>query len=778
MKKEFFTVFSLLFIIVLIFFYPVIKGYIPFPGDLMVNLNPYNTISFNGYAPGGVPNKAQGIDVIKELYPWKFFAVNMLKSGQVPLWNPYNFSGNPLMANFQSGSFYPLNFLFLILSFNSAWTIYIFLIPLLAAFFLYVFLREINLGKIASLYGGVIFAFSSYIIVWLEYGNIGHTLLWFPLVLFSIEKFLKTKNINYIFLIILFLTFSLLAGYIQGFFYFWILTLIYFFIKTRKQNKLKIKDKIIFISALLTPFLLGSFQLLPTLELFSNSSRNNYSLYDIQKLLNPIWYSITVLAPDFFGNPASLNHFFEGTYIERVSYFGIIPFVIAISAYFIPEKKLELKIFLVFFIFSFLFSLDLIITRFVYLLPIPVVSTTVPTRILSIFVLSGAILSAFGLEFLLKKRQYRAQLKISILIAVVLFSAFILTFVFNLDVTRRNLFQPIILVFTFIALLSISKQYLKFKYVLISVIFMLTLFEFFRFFHKITPFAPSEYIYPGSDVIEQVKIKSGYNRYWGYNQAQFVPNLQLIDNTYLPDGHDALHLKSYAELLSGSKNGQIPINVSRSDSEIFNENEGLQLKLNKYRQKVFNILAVKYILLKGEFIEQDDIFKEVYKSDIWRIYENQNALPRAFITNKYLVIPDKKRVLENFFDLNFNEREYVILEKDPGLIGRNLKLKSAELIKYEPNRVIIKTKSDGNAILFLSDNNYPGWKAKVDGREENIYTANYTFRAVKVPKGEHFVEFYYFPESFRNGLLVSGFTTLFLIIIALYVFIKKKRTVK
>ncbi|MBU4016431.1 hypothetical protein KKF69_03050, partial [Patescibacteria group bacterium] len=105
MKKEIILIALVFFCVVAIFFYPVFKGDMPFPGDLLVGTNPYNSRGFNGFAAGGVPNKSQGTDVIRELYPWKHFAIEMFKKGQIAFWNPYDFSGNPLMANFQSGAF-------------------------------------------------------------------------------------------------------------------------------------------------------------------------------------------------------------------------------------------------------------------------------------------------------------------------------------------------------------------------------------------------------------------------------------------------------------------------------------------------------------------------------------------------------------------------------------------------------------------------------------------------------------------------------------------------
>jgi uncharacterized membrane protein YfhO len=66
---------------------------------------------------------------------------------------------------------------------------------------------------------------------------------------------------------------------------------------------------------------------------------------------------------------------------------------------------------------------------------------------------------------------------------------------------------------------------------------------------------------------------------------------------------------------------------------------------------------------------------------------------------------------------------------------------SAKIISYTPNEIVIKTSSNSTALLFLSDNYYPGWKASVNGKNSKIYRADYSFRAVIVPKGDSVVEF-------------------------------------
>jgi uncharacterized membrane protein YfhO len=88
--------------------------------------------------------------------------------------------------------------------------------------------------------------------------------------------------------------------------------------------------------------------------------------------------------------------------------------------------------------------------------------------------------------------------------------------------------------------------------------------------------------------------------------------------------------------------------------------------------------------------------------------------------------------------------------------------------KYSELEAVVKTNSNSNNMLVISDNFYPGWKAYVDDKETKIYRANYTFRAIGLPAGKHIVRFSYEPGSFKIGLAISIVSTIIYIIVAVY----------
>src|SRR5258707_10339005 len=50
-----------------------------------------------------------------QFYPWREFAISEFAQGRIPLWNPYNGMGAPLLANYQSALLYPPNLLYWLL---------------------------------------------------------------------------------------------------------------------------------------------------------------------------------------------------------------------------------------------------------------------------------------------------------------------------------------------------------------------------------------------------------------------------------------------------------------------------------------------------------------------------------------------------------------------------------------------------------------------------------------------------------------------------------------
>lgn len=80
---------------------------------------------------------------------------------------------------------------------------------------------------------------------------------------------------------------------------------------------------------------------------------------------------------------------------------------------------------------------------------------------------------------------------------------------------------------------------------------------------------------------------------------------------------------------------------------------------------------------------------------------------------------------------------------------------AVQVISETPNQLVIQASAPTNGWLVVSDVWYPGWSARVDQRATSIWRANYLFRAVELPQGDHQVVLSYRPVSFWVGLIIS-----------------------
>jgi len=121
-------------------------------------------------------------DILLFFFPYWTAAINALQTGTIPFWNDSLFMGAPLLANSQVGFFYPLNWpLWLLFSAQSAISATIILHIIIAGFGAYTIGRYcFRLGPIASLLAGVLFALGGYLTSQVEHVNQLQGLAWLP----------------------------------------------------------------------------------------------------------------------------------------------------------------------------------------------------------------------------------------------------------------------------------------------------------------------------------------------------------------------------------------------------------------------------------------------------------------------------------------------------------------------------------------------------------------------------------------------------------------------
>ena len=650
----------------------------PFPSKYLVTFFPPWNASY------GMPVKNNAMpDVITQMYPWKKLTVDTWRNGEIPLWNPYSFSGTPHLGNYQSATLSPFNLLFFIFREVDAWSLLVLLQPLLAGLFMYIYLRSLERSQAGSLIGSLAFMFCGFLVVWMAYGTLGYAALFLPLILWAIRK-------NNGILVSIGLALSFVSGHFQISLYVAAVSLFYAFSFNRSAIKF------IFFG-----ILLAAPQILPSLEVYQNSGR---FLSQGGEII-PWQYLITFVAPDFFGNPVTRNDWY-GHYAEWAGFVGVIPLILALSA--IVQKKEKQEIF---FLTTLVVSLILATTPLLFLFKIPALSTSAASRIIVMASFSLSVLASFGMD----KRKKIKPLTIGIFIFLLCSWIALLYFhplpVDKLIVAKRNLILPSALLAASIVLLWIK----RWKKLVFAVLIGLTVFDMLRFSIKWMPFDERQYVYPEMPVITFLKSRVGYDRVFG----NFGNELATYFGISSLEGYDAVYQKRYGEFISTFHDGKIG-DLARSVV--------LVDKQGKLTEDMLQLLGVRYILHRvsdGRNIWAYPFWNyphyvQIYKDDVYEVYENTRAYPRAFLTSNFESVEGETTI---------------------------------EL--YRPTRVRIRTKSDSPKELFLSDTYDAGWQVTIDGKPDKILQSKYAFRQVSVPEGEHSVEFTYRPKSFILGVWLA-----------------------
>jgi hypothetical protein len=165
----------------------------------------------------------------------------------------------------------------------------------------------------------------------------------------------------------------------------------------------------------------------------------------------------------------------------------------------------------------------------------------------------------------------------------------------------------------------------------------------------------------------------------------------------------------------------------------------------------------------------------VYRDGGIAIFENSAAFPRAF------VVPSARMAaagtpLDDMMHRPFDPATEVVLAYGdipsevlsrlpmaPGPDTRASERGTARVEEYTSGRVRIAASTPRDALLVLSDNFFPGWRAFVDGREQPVVRGDMLFRTVPLPAGQHEVEFRFEPRSIQLGLIVTLASLLLLI---------------
>ncbi|MBI5118084.1 YfhO family protein [Candidatus Poribacteria bacterium] len=700
-------------------------------------------------------------DMYAQFYPKFVYGNVVLESGHFPLWNPYEYCGVPFLATLHNEPCYPFKLLiFWVFPPHLAIQVFIAFHIFLAAVFTYLFFRAIQLSRSASFLGALIWAFSES----LAFLSIYHphrfaAAAWLPFCLMSLHKLLKGEGILWSVLLAIGVAMEFLAGMpqmaISAFvflvFYDIVFTVLSLASRERLNRKNLYKAHLLLVFSAILCVCLVAVQFLPFLELMSFSQRAS----GIEVLKQ--------LTPDYLNPPSQLflGSIAKDQTMRSPFFMGITSFILLLYAVF--QSKRETKWF---FIVAGLFTTAMSLGSSTPLHGLlhnfpPFKYDRFPMTWVYLYSFPIAGLAAIGLDYLKNDCAFRESLMPGRafhlwrrdVLAPVILVGFAIIFAFSGGDGFETMVMGIVCILVALLILS-RRQLVKEAITVLLIVAGLTIYS-----KQIAMWG--DYIQLPKSGIEQLSAptaRPGINSFLENDKLSRVYSViislngeSLFSRVCLANGYEESLLLRRMQRIMQFYNWT-PTERHAENWEKFVDNPNF-INLMGTRLIYVPAYAIPFFRSHPEryaFLDGDRGYAALV---------NRQALPKCFLVNKSITIKDEDEIFDKIVNNEMMPSQEVLLEEDARETGPlaepDAQEDIPEIVKYLPEEVVIKASPKAAAFLVLGDSHYPGWKAYDNDKETHIYQANYLFRAVYLPPGEHLVRFSYEPATFRWGLRIS-----------------------
>ena len=715
---------------------------------------------------------AGGGDLVSFLFPIYRFAAASLSSGDLPLWNPHLYGGAPFLADMQTGLFYPLNqLLFLAVpdfpykALEWMAVVHVFL----AGLFMYLCLRYLEPGRplrmSAALLGAVAYMFSDLFIVHFGNLNLIAVAAWLPLIALLYYRALRTRNAGLAVGAGVAFGLSTLEGHLQITLLIGLALVVVTVVEAGAAHRSRHGWVWPFLALVITVAVaigLAALVLLPAFEYARLSPRAELPYKEAAR------YSLVpgllgeMLVPALFGSREPALYWAVWDRVA-VGYLGIFPLILAGLAVLLRRGR-RVGLFVVLAAIAFLLALggESVVHGWAYRVLPGFGQLRAPARAIVLVDFALAALAALALDRLLGPLDRRARVAFrgawrglvwfsgaAILIGgawayLVIYQAQDRdpTLFWRVSAAGSGVIWALLMLAASLAWLSARRSGRLRRRTLAGLAVGLVFLDLASL-GAYTDLAeePPTTGFDHPEIVGFLRSDPGFFRIDSRTDvwAAWQPNLALLAGLYD---------------VSGVDNPLVVADMAR-----YWEGTGGR------STRLYDLLGVRYVLGSKDVTLDWTKFSLAYGGDAAvDVYRNETALPRAFLVHRAIVADGHEDAWARIHQADFDPASTVILEGGSSLDQQPGFPSAVEVVRYEPDALEIEVNAGAEGYLFLSDPFYPGWRATVDGQPSPILRANYAFRAVAMPAGEHRVTMTFRPSSWYLGLGASLLTLLIVVI--------------
>lgn len=712
-----------------------------------------------------------------QFIPWRHYAWSLMREGILPLWNSLNGMGAPLLANYQLALFYPPAFPLILLdeiwgTAGLAWGLTL-LVPVHLAWGaagMTRFLRQLGVGYRGQLIAGLAFGMSGYLVARGSFFSIIWVAAWLPWVMCWIDKVAAASEgrgrLCESLVLSLLMAMLLLAGHAQIAWYSLLLAGLWYLFRIIQTREPRLVIKKVGILAVIGvgAVLMAAIQLIPTFEYLQQSQRA--SAYDIETAMVYSFSPLRLLGyltPELFGNPGLGDFWGYAAYWEDAIYIGLAPFILALTTIgWVLLKKHRGNSYRG--VASFLWSITLVGVIMALGANTPVFPWLyrhvpsfdmfqAPARWMiwptfSLAVLAGLAADSWAAPSMKKKVILNLVAFGGIILAISAGAASLVLASWEPGLFRGLIFFGLTAAVTAFVTRRIPAEPSSGKWGILAV--MLIVIDLFAASALLNPTAPADIWSAENGQLTEINQTRDGSRVWVNPTTE-----QKVKFDWFFKFDDFMNRSEWY----GLRSSQLPnINLLDEIPYVNNFDPLLPARYASWRDE----LAGQTPLIQHQWLSRAGAGAEIIPD------------PAELRQTTVIPIPSEPRFVwfpcasmvdspEEALDLVRRQVQAgevsncLVVEGDnpqasvDGPIGEG----EVKLRLDSPNRIALEVNSTHPGWVLIRDSWFPGWQVKVDDQDSVLYPADYLFRAVFVPDGNHHIELEYRPASFVGGGSVS-----------------------
>ncbi len=697
-----------------------------------------------------------------------------LRAGQFVLWEPEIFVGFPFLAQPQQNTFYPPNWINLLVPTRAGVTWLMVFHVWLAGFGLYLFARRMGARRLPALLGGLGFAYGGLLTgrLWAGHSPVYAVFVWTPLLLAALVWAVERRGWAAAVVAGAPFGLAILAGHIPSFLYvgmIWAAFVAYLWL-TRPGERWVVARAAVVSAAV--GLALAAVQLVPFLQFSLTSGRVASADYAFATDYSfPPAHLITLLVPEFFGEPLRVGYWSVPTFEELTYYAGGLAVLGIALALRRPTRLTWFYLLLIVFGLWLAFGRYGVLYELAYRFLPPFRLVRAPGRAAFLYLFAASALLAHTLSVWRdapaeeRQRRLRGYWPAVVgVLAVALVAALAATGAVFMAVhptdTSGRLWQQIGGYAQALVVIGVGGG---------------LIWSYLSGGWQVAGGAPSLDSRPATRhsplstrhlllALALVTLVAADTWHYAHKMVRLTssaPDAVWVDGRELV-GEPTGRVVPWGVPLF-SQNGAIAVgwpSVFGYDSLEPAATMALAASVPDPRSTAYDILGATHVLAGGpldEFTAGERPLTLLGQQGAAWVYSRARPLPLARLVYGVEVITDPATAVARVHEAAFDAAATAILAADPGCAVGPAPAAggTAEIVARAATQWQIRTRSDAAGLLVVAENAFPGWQVTVDGQPAESLTAYTAIRAVCVPAGEHLVAWTFRPRAYLLGAGIS-----------------------